>query len=347
MPDPVTYQYDPADPTKFPNGFNPDGLKHAINASQTVSIHCIDVLESGGMADVVMADDLEDAVDPPQLDALEAILPAHDVDYSTPKTPRPVQEANPGPTTADGVPIKLSNHIPRAHYFWGTGAFDDFQPTPPASGRGSGELISWQTNGDAGDVATKEGRFFEHVYILGGTISSKNGDFGDHVSLDVIAPASAPEARPGNDGNASKVELYSGAPVSLFVPTQAADGAWEVDGAAMEAGQVNANLVPVPARDADDNPVGWWDWDPDQTPSITPNYDQQGGYNLFDQELKLARQANCYPVMAPHQSVTPEAAVKGKKILPHWLWRFTLVRGDEPGAVKVAIRLDTARKLTT
>ncbi len=145
------------------------------------------------------------------------------------------------------------------------------------------------------------------------------------------------------------VKAPTGYGFNLFVPVSEGTGTHRVDGNVFEAGQSNTGLVPVPApENSEGEGTGFWDWDPTLAPeaTIVPNVEQKGRYNLFDQTLPLARQANRYPVMPTYQHVTPEAAVKAKKILPHWLWSFTLVRGSSAGVTKIAIRLDTARTKT-
>ena len=237
------------------------------------------------------------------------------------------------------TPMFQPNVIPAGYYFYGTGAFDD---TATAK-RGEGSQIALLTGGTPGDEHELVGRFFDHVYVLGGQVVPYASDYQDWVSLLLRAPASAPEDRTTtHDGNANKVSV---GPFNVIVPAPGNDGDWDVDGATMEAGEINLGLCPIPAGDPDEGGTsGWWDWDPAASPSITPNLTQTGGYNLFDAALPLARQANRYPAGGAGD-VTPTAAVKGKKILPHWEWVFTLHQTGA-AAVKLAIRLDTARAKT-
>jgi hypothetical protein len=241
-----------------------------------------------------------------------------------------VEVSNPGPMTAKGTPIVQPNVVPAGYYFYGSGAYDDI-----AGGtRGDGNQLAKEVTGP--DVTqTFEGRFLEHVYIIGGYLAAEGAGFEDHISLTMFAPASAPTSTPGT-GNANKVATGLG--FNIIVP--AVNGDWTVDGSTLEAGEINQSLCPVPNTTG----TGYWNWDPTASPSITPA-SGDGAYDLFDVELPLARQANRYPLIAQGH-VTPEAAVKGKKVLPHWIWRFSVYR-KETGSVKVAVRLDTARLKTT
>jgi hypothetical protein len=242
------------------------------------------------------------------------------------------------PTTSDNTPIFQPSIIPPGYYFYGTGAFDKFDVPKKI---GTGPQIAWNATGP--DVTVeRRGRFMHHVYILGGTFRHVGGGFEDWISLLMEAPASAPEDRTAtHDGNANKVA--TGAGFNIIVPA-AGNGDWNVDGSTLEAGEINLNLCPVPSFAEGGTPSGYWDWNPLVNPSITPSVPGQGHFNLFDATLPLARQANRYPCIVDG-AVTPVSSIKGKKILPHWEWVFSLYR-KEAGTVQVAIRLDTARVKT-
>jgi hypothetical protein len=240
------------------------------------------------------------------------------------------------PQTAGGTPIVQPNVVPPGYYFYGSGAFDDIT----GKKRGIGEQIVIEVEGPNAED-TIEGQFFDHVYILGGFLEALNPGIRDWCSLTMIAPASAPEDRTGtNDGNANKINL---GPFSIIIPAPGGDGDWNVDGSTFDAGELNKGLVPVPNGAG----IGYWHWDPTQNPSIYPVANPaspDGAFDLYDGQIELARQANRYPVTAPG-NVTPAAAVKGKKVLPHWKWKFEVHR-EEAGTVQVAVRLDTARAST-
>jgi len=238
------------------------------------------------------------------------------------------------PQTSAKTPIYQPSIVPPGYVLYLTGAFDDVA----TGARGGGALIALKKT-DTGDTAV-EGQFIEHVYILGGAIAAIGANYTDYVSMDVKAPASAPTDKTGtHDGNANKVSV---GPFSIIVPAPLGDGDWDVDGAALTAGEINTDLVPIPS-----DGTGYWNWDPDTTPSITPVADPSapdGAYNLFDAELPLARQANKLPCLIGG-SIAP-SALKGKKLLPHWVFVFTLHREIGAGSVEVACRMTLARKKT-
>jgi|GEM_PF-2366486 len=244
-------------------------------------------------------------------------------------------------TSGDGVesrkmPLMNPNILPAGYLFYATGAFDDI-----AGGkRGEGTALQ-VTKTDAG-VAMVEGRFFEHCYIHGGDFGVLGEDLGDWLSMMAYAAASAPEDRTAtHDGNANKVATGLG--FNIVVPAPLGDGDWNVDGSTKEAGEINLNLVPVPNA----NESGYWDWDPDANPSITPVSNPaspDGAYDLYDAAFPLVRQANRISCLLHEKSCCPES-LKGKKILPHWTIRFTVNRASA-GTLKVAFTLKLSRKST-
>ncbi len=238
------------------------------------------------------------------------------------------------PATSQRTPVFQPSVVPPGYLYYVTGAFDDIA----GSSRGNGPQIGMSRTG-AGSVVV-EGRMLEHCYILGGEIGQKGGQFDDHISMEVYAPASAPTSTAGV-GNTDKVATGSG--FNILVPVPGGDGDWTVDGSTMEAGEINQDLCPV--RNA--TVSGYWHWDPDASPSITPVADPgnpDGEYDLFDAELPIVRQANRLPLLASGE-VTPDT-LKGKKILPHWTYKFTMTVVTNSGAVEAVGVLRMARKKT-
>jgi hypothetical protein len=240
------------------------------------------------------------------------------------------------PMTSAKTPIYQPNIIPAGYLLYLAGAFDDLTGSGT---RGAGAQIhmSKTENGEA----TLEGQFYEHVYVLGGMVGSTGADLLDWMSFEVFAPASAPEDRTAtNNGNANKSDVGG---FNIIVPAPGNDGAWNVDGATLQVGEINQNFVPVPNSSG----TGYWNWDCEANPSITPVANPgapDGKYDLFDAQLPLARQANRVPVI-PGGEITPPT-LKGKKILPHWKWKFTLHR-QATGTVEAAACLWLARLKTT
>jgi len=233
------------------------------------------------------------------------------------------------PQTTRKTPIFQPSVVPPGHLFYGTSRFDQDDQSQEI---GEGGAIIFNTS-TPDDVVVIEGRFHDYVYILGGRICAWASSVNDEVSLDTVFPASAPASTPGV-GNAS---LHP--ELGFFYPAE--NGDFTVDGSTLEVGTINQNLCPVPA--AEDN-TGFWNWDPTQNPSITPAPNQDGAYHLFAVEIVAVRQANKYPVK--DGEVTPAAGIQGKKVLPHWLWRFTLKKGPEATPTQCRILLYTARVKT-
>jgi len=332
-----TYNYDLA--TYFGAGLNEEKLKDEINSNANIVTHCADVGLAGTDAAITFSGPISAGE---QSEFENVVIPAHD-STPTPDDTAPVQIKNDDgtavyfPQTDGKTPIFQPSVIPAGTYFYGTGAFDN-----PTTGKiGEGDQLAMKTDGTANNEEVLEGRFITWVYIVGGRLVVFDGNYDDWLSLAIVSPASVPEDRTGtSDGNANKVSV---GPFNIILPA-AGDGDWNVDGSALEVGEINQSLSPVPAFTAAGDPNGWWNWDPTASPSLTPNLTGTGAYNLFDAEIILGRQANRYPLS--NGDVTPAASIKAKKILPHWLWRFTLKRGASLGAAKVAIRLDTSRLKT-
>lgn len=337
MPTPTVYQYDLA--THFPNGISYDGLVKEIIESANISIQLVDVGKFVNTVTLVeyvnieFADDLEEQT-PDQLPLLEALFPDHDHTYVSPNQPKPIRVVNEDatianfPQTTRKTPIFQPSIVPPGYLFYGTTHFDDID----SEEIGEGDHIE-ATSSILDDTIVVQGRFLEHVYILGGLISVWESSSKDWVSLDIVFPASTPAETPGT-GNA----IIAG---GVFVPIQTGDGTHTVDGATLEGGEINQDLCPVPSSPEG---TGFWNWDPEASPSITPSYDQTGNYHLIPAELTLIRQANKYPLK--NHDVTPASGIQGKKVLPHWIWKFTFKRPNAAGTLSANITLYTARKRT-
>lgn len=237
------------------------------------------------------------------------------------------------PMTESKTPISLPNNIPPGYLAYITGAFDN--PTTGTLGNGDQMVVEQTDEGEA----TLTGRFIEHFYVINGSYHDDNADIRDWVSMHLYADASSPTAAPGGDGNADKVSV--GPSMNIIIPNATDEGDWDVDGKTLEAGEINKDLVPLPAYDADGNPNGYWDWDPTAETSITPAAGD-GGYNLYDFPAGIiGRQANRLPLKGGCENCVPPN-VKGKKILPHWTIVFTLHR-HVAGTAAVAFEMKIAR----
>lgn len=127
---------------------------------------------------------------------------------------------------------------------------------------------------------------------------------------------------------------------NMIVPASG-DGFWNVDGSTLTKGEINSGLAPVPNKTDPQN--GYWNWDPDEDPSITPAAGD-GAYDLYDIAIPLVRQANRIGCLLHEKDCCPDE-LKGKKLLPHWKIKFTVNRGAA-GTLLVQFMLKTSRKTT-
>ena len=231
-----------------------------------------------------------------------------------------------GPETSDRTPIFQPAVFRGDVIPYYTGTADD----AVGGTRGDGAAFKLQ-RAAAGD-SDLQWQFVDALYIYSGKARIWNGADGDHVSFELVAPATDVVANT-DAGNCDLVALGGGA--NKIVDAPGSDGSHDVN--VTEA--LNANLdakssgaptkvtkaVPVPALNADGLPIGDWDWD-QETGAITPNTGA-GAWYLFDFEKVLIRWVNRLQVFNPAGGMVEEVLevpVKSKKILPHWKFKASL-----------------------
>jgi hypothetical protein len=338
----TTYTYSIAD--DFPGGAVNTAKLHAEIQASAIVTALEGINTSGDVIEIVFKDALS-AGDKTILDGdttgpAGGLIAAHD-NTASPSSITETQILNEAeevvnwPMTTAKTPIYQPNIVPPGYLLYMTGAFDDI-----AGGNLGTGLLMQATKTDNGD-ATVEGQFLHHAYVLGGGFGTNGEGYGDYATMEIYAPASAPEDKTGtSDGNANKVDTGLG--FYIIVPAPLNDGDWNVDGATLQAGEINQNLVPIP----NETQQGYWNWDPDANPSITPVANPgapDGDYDLFDAQITLARQANRIPLFVKGDITPP--TIKGKKILPHWKWKFTLHR-ESTGTVEGMFYVLVGRKKT-
>ena len=305
-------------------------LEEEYNAEDAITFKLTGLRTSGDVLTITTADDLGSGPGS-QKEVLDGVVAAHtgiplDLADLVQIQNEDASLAN-FPKTSRNTPIFQPSVIAPGDLFYGTGALD----SESAMGIGEGQLLAFHATAP-NQVVVVEGRFAQYVRILGGVIRCWSSTMEDQLSMEIIFPSSTPPETPGT-GNA----VLAG---GVFVPV-ASGGTHTVDGSIMEVGDINQDLCPVPTTPG----TGFWNWDPDQTPSITPAPTRDGNYHLIPAELSVLRQANKYPVA--DLDVTPAAGIQGKKVLPHWIWRFTLTKGPEEGVeTKCRVLLYTSRKTT-
>lgn len=108
------------------------------------------------------------------------------------------------------------------------------------------------------------------VYMRGAAFGWENCAWGTEVSAEMFS--SPTELYTAESGNTYSIDNYHRIYYDMVSGTHSFAG----------------NPVPVPALDANSNPVGFWDVSADGL-SLSPNTTQSGGYDLYNVEVQVAR----------------------------------------------------------
>lgn len=233
------------------------------------------------------------------------------------------------PKGSDGTPAMLPCLFPTGVYLYLSGSGDN------ETTRGGGSPFSLTK--DASGDATFEWGYLDWVLIAGGGMAYLGAEAGDYCTMEIIAPATAVTANPGNTGNCNLVDPGVGQAI-LIVPA-AGDGAYDVD---------LDDAIPVPAWD----PVtgvtsGFYEWDkPNEGKgTISVGTPQAAHFNLFVIGITLIRFVNKLPLLGSGMLDFNIPAVEPKMILPHWKGKVTLHNSGHNG-LKGSWYLTTARMKT-
>lgn len=263
--------------------------------------------------------------------ALDALVAAHS---GEPLPPMGMLVSLDGPATNDGKPIFLSNMFPSGVFLYITGAADDV-----ASATGRGDGASFMLASDVAGDESLDFQFADWVFLAGGGIQAQGGQVGDHVSLEIYAPATPVVANASGAGNCNLVDPGVGQAI-LIVPA-AGDGTHDVD---------LSQAVPIPASNDDAAAgTGYYEWSaPDAGKGLvlvssTPG---RGKYNLFTVQNKLARFVNRYPLRSDQYIDLTVVGIKPHRILPHWHFVVSMHNAGHAG-LKVSWNLVAARAATT
>ena len=230
------------------------------------------------------------------------------------------------PSTADGTPVFLPCLFPSGVYLYVTSAGDG------ESTRGAGDLLVFKS--DTEEDVVKYVQFLDACYEADAIIQFIGGDTdgtdADYVEVEVVAPATVVEPNVGNTGNCNVVN-------HVIVPA-AGNGAYDVD---LE------EAVPVPAKDSEGNPNGYWNLSVIMIGkgTITPNVGGVGSYHLLDVETKLIRHGNKCILLGSNNIEVSMPVVEPKVLLPQWKGKITVHNYGHTG-LKVAVTLKLARVLT-
>lgn len=111
----------------------------------------------------------------------------------------------------------------------------------------------------------------------------------------------------------------------IFVPNGTNTGYYNIDGTALDIGEINTDLVPVgPKTD------GYWVWDPDVSPSIFPYTGPNEGVrcHLLDQQIILGQQVNALCLIGDYERFLGVPNVRPVIVLPHWVLKIKVVKGS-------------------
>ena len=260
---------------------------------------------------------------------LGTIVGAHD--GTSPSYSQPVHQHSPtlganAPTTSDGKPIVTANAFPGWCVETVAGAGDD-----STNGVGAGQIF--QLSEDQADTdEVVEFYFNDSAYLAAGGAMFKGALLGDHVSLQVFAPATATTPNAGS-GNCNLVATGLG--FNLIAPA-AGDGSHDITLA-------DACLVPSP------DSTGYYDWDAPYSGKGTITVSATPGaalYNLFDVALPIAQFATKVPVLGDGHITLGISNVKAKKLLPHWKGKCTLHNEAGTSTLELAFYLKLGRAST-
>ncbi len=233
-------------------------------------------------------------------------------------------------TTSDNRKILTSNRIPVGYTIYICGISDDIVDGLYGSGE---ELLLTKAS------PKKTLRMLDHYYAIGGRAMWYGMASGPYMDAKLYAPASTGFADATGDFN--KLTIATG--VNIIVPTEPGSGNIDVNLEATLNGNVTilANTpVPSPGNQ------GFFDYNSD-TNELSVNYEQKGGYNLFDVPIDLfyfMRRGR-----GPANGVTTfeSTDVVGKLLYNSWAMEFEMKNVGSLVGPEVAILLTLGTKKNT
>ena len=229
-------------------------------------------------------------------------------------------------TTGDGRIIQAGNRIPAGFTVYPTGVGDALQ----ASGYRLGNVLKFDANNK-----TKRLQFLNHWYGIGGRIIWNGADLSDSMSAFLRAPAT------GGINQAGDFNKYNlGGSFNMFVPTTPTEGAWDLNLSEVHTGTTVLKCVPVPVA----GNTGFFDYDSD-TNILTVNYEQKGGYNLYDFEATLfCFAANIFGLNGDGKESSLEVPdLVGKLLYNTWVIDFVLST-DKTDTIECGVIMISAMK---
>lgn len=239
------------------------------------------------------------------------------------------------PQTSYGTPIVLMNMFRGGVQAAYAGCADSL-----ATGKrwdGPRFELTWDP-GDANPLGM-EWQYVEWLYLAGGSVHPIDGQFGDYLDYQIVAPASPATSTPGA-GAFAKQEIIPGSGIHRFVPQTG--GGWDLDLSATLTPAVGFTaVVPVP------NPKqqGFFKWNPaGEAVALAPQ--GNGRFDLLDKLVPLANFAPKLRVSGSEWQQLLVAGVKPKRLLPHWRHRLRWTVTGGVVARKLEWTLFVARERT-
>lgn len=211
------------------------------------------------------------------------------------------------PRAADGRPNMAPNSFPMWSnlYFFGRGDDD---------GYGIAKGPYFQASSDVVGDTVVQFHLTDLTYIIGGIINYTGAQIGDTVSYVVVAPPT-----PVGSGTQA-VNLVNVGPGNILIPSPTADG-YLID-----------LTTAIPVQNVTN--TGYWNWDMAKTGkgTITPNYNGNGGWDLYDFEINLGNVAAECPMVGDNMRIEIMVeSVTSMMVLPQWQHICTVHNGGHAG----------------
>ncbi len=219
------------------------------------------------------------------------------------------------PKTPDGRNLVAANRIPAGYNIFPTGSGDNMET---GAFNGGPDILLSKVN--PGVVFQLKHAF----YAVGGRVIWEGASLDDYFDAQLEAPATTALTQ-GAGGNVNKIPVAPGK--HIIIPAAPGSGGWTLD----PLQTLNPN-VPVLASTPVPNfaKTGFWNFDA-MTNTLTPAYQQNGDFDLFDFDIVMLKFANrCWGKKADGAESSLESSdVVGKLLLSQWRFRFQLTTSSD------------------
>jgi hypothetical protein len=258
---------------------------------------------------------------------------AHTIDTS--KTQILETEGEEHPKAEDGKEFITPDLFPLGYFAVHAGCSDDV--TNGTRGAGTRGKVARTTTG----TTNVEQQFIDHVLLAGGSLYRVGGKIDDYVDMKVYAPATAGTNNAG-EGSYDKTEIIPSSGIYRYDYVASGDGDWDLN----LTEKLNSNVsftkaVPVP----NSSNTGWFNYDKNSN-TLTLATGQDGAYDLYDTAMDLTAHVRKAPLLGEGKMCSTVAAVKPALVLPHWIFKISVVEGGTDHDLDVVWKLFIGRKIT-